>query len=187
MKSCFFTCVLLFSFFLSLSQDQLKIFPEFKNTLYILSGNKLIQLEKQEASMKVRKKVGNFIPYANILASGTKSSLVLNGARSRVRLNSGKLTLVYEPTEMNDPEQTIKIIPLISDDKKDQRTVQIGNTSVFRAKMNEIPIVPFTFKKYIDKYVIIEIKNISPGEYGVVFDLLDKRSSELKYQLFGID
>jgi hypothetical protein len=36
-------------------------------------------------------------------------------------------------------------------------------------KSNEIPKVPFTYRKYKEKYIIIEIDNVPSGEYGIVF------------------
>jgi hypothetical protein len=90
---------------------------------------------------------------------------------------------------MVDPEQSVKIIPFESENRKDQRIVQTGTSSTFRTKNNEIPKVPFTYRKYKEKYIIIEIDNVPSGEYGIVFTSNDysNLNTNLKYQLFGIN
>ncbi len=163
--------------------------PDFVNTIYAVINDKLVALEKKEASTKVKTKAGTFVPYVGLLVAGTKQSLFINEAKSPVRFNTNSIKFIYEPAIMVDPEQSVKIIPFESENRKDQRIVQTGTSSAFRTKNNEIPKVPFTYRKYKEKYIIIEIDNIPSGEYGIVFTSNDysNLNTNLKYQLFGIN
>jgi hypothetical protein len=163
--------------------------PEYVNTIYAINNNNLVALEKQEASTKVRTKAGSYIPYVGLFVAGQKASLFVKDAKSPVRFNTHHIKFIYEPSIMIDPEQSIKIIPFESEPSKDQRSVQTGVSSVFRSKNNEIPKVPFTYRKYKEKYIIIEIDDVPTGEYGIVFTSNDNSNlnTNLKYQLFGIN
>lgn len=186
MKKLILSVVASFAFLILSAQDENIKSPDFVNTIYVVNGNDLMSLEKQEASIKVKIKAATFIPYAN-LAGGTKSSAIISGAKSNVRFGTTNLKFIYEPSVMVDPEQNVKIIPLESNEEKDQRSVQTGTSSIFRAKANELPKVPFTYKKYKDKYIIIEVKDLPKGEYGILIGSMNQTNAELKYQLFGID
>lgn len=171
----------------SFAQEENIPAPDFVNTLYSITKDGLVSLEKQEASMKSRLKIGTFIPYANLFAGGTKSSLIIKMAKSNVRFSGNKLRFIYEPSVMVDPETTVKIVPFTSNESKNQREVFTGSSNTWgTAKANEIPKIPFTFKKYKEKYIIIELNNLSQGEYGIVFSSKDASNAELKMQLFGV-
>ena len=76
---------------------------------------------------------------------------------------------------------------MVSNEFKEQREVQTGTSSNFRAKGNEVPKIPFTYKKYKEKYIIIELKGLPQGEYGIILGSMEQTNAELKFQLFGID
>jgi len=186
-KSLLFIVFILCLSLNSFSQEENITTPDFVNTLYSITKDGLVSLEKQEASMKSRLKIGTFIPYANLFAGGTKSSLIIKVAKSNVRFSGNKLRFIYEPSVMVDPETTIKIIPFTSNESKNQREVFTGSSNTWgTAKANEIPKIPFTFKKYKEKYIIIELNNLPQGEYGIVFSSKDASNAELKMQLFGV-
>jgi len=171
----------------SFAQDENIPVPDFVNTLYAITKDGLVSLEKQEASLKRRVKTGSFIPYANLFVGGTKSSLIIKNAKSNVRFSGNKLRFIYEPSVMIDPETTVKIIPFTSNDSKDHREVFTGSSNNWgTAKANEIPKIPFTYKKYKEKYIIIEINSLPQGEYGIEFSSKDATNAELKMQLFGV-
>jgi len=171
----------------SYSQEENIPTPDFVNTLYSITKDGLVSLEKQEASVKSRLKIGTFIPYANLFAGGTKSSLIIKVAKSNVRFSGNKLRFIYEPSVMVDPETTLKVVPFTSNESKNQREVFTGSSNTWgTAKANEIPKIPFTFKKYKEKYIIIELNNLPQGEYGIVFSSKDASNAELKMQLFGV-
>ena len=46
---------------------------------------------------------------------------------------------------------------------------------------NDNQVIPFNYKKYKEKYIIIELKNLEPGEYGLY------TIAPGKMQLFGVD
>jgi hypothetical protein len=186
-KSLLFVVIVLCLSLNVFSQDENIPAPDFVNTLYSITKDGLVSLEKQEASIKSRLKIGTFIPYANLFAGGTKSSLIIKEAKSNVRFNGNKLRFIYEPSVMVDPETTVKIIPFTSNESKNQREVFTGSSNTWgTAKANEIPKIPFTFKKYKEKYIIIELNNLPQGEYGIVFSSKDASNAELKMQLFGV-
>jgi len=185
-KLSLFVIVLMTSFY-SYSQEEIIPVPDYVNTFYVITSDGLKALEKQEASTKTKLKAATFIPYAGLLAGGTRSSVVLKGTISPVRFNSGDIRFIYEPSVMVDPEQSIKVIPIVSNEGREQREVQTGSSSNFRAKGNEVPKIPFTYKKYKEKYIIIELKGLPKGEYGIILGSMEQTNAELKFQLFGID
>lgn len=186
-KLILFTTLVFFLNINSYSQEENIPSPDFVNTLYSITKDGLISLEKQEASVKRRVKAATFIPYAGLFAGGTKSSLIIKNAKSNVRFSGNKLRFIYEPSVMVDPETSVTIIPFTSNESKDQREVFTGSSNTWgTAKANEIPKIPFTYKKYKDKYIIIEINTLPQGEYGIVFSSKESSNAELKMQLFGI-
>ncbi len=187
MKKLIFLAFIMLTGTYSYSQEQVIPTPDFLNTLYVITPDGLKGLEKQEASTKTKLKVVTFLPYAGFLVGGTKSIAVLQGAKSSVRFNATDMQFIYEPTVMLDPEQVIKIIPIASKDYKEQRELETGLSSIFRATKNDIPKIPFTYKKYKGKYIIINVKALPQGEYGICFGSMDQTNAELKFQLFGID
>ncbi len=187
MKKITILAIILFTSVYTYSQEEVIPVPDFVNTLYVITPEGLKALEKQEASTKTRLKAATFIPYAGIFAGGTRSSVVLLGTKSSVRFNTSDIRFIYEPSVMVDPEQSIKVIPMVSNEGREQREVQTGSSSNFRAKGNEVPKIPFTYKKYKEKYIIIELKGIPPGEYGIILGSMEQTNAELKFQLFGID
>ena len=187
MKKLTILAIILLTSVYTYSQEEVIPVPDFVNTLYVITADGLKALEKQEASTKTKLKAATFIPYAGLFAGGTRSSVVLIGTKSSVRFNTSDIRFIYEPSVMVDPEQNIKVIPLVSNEFKEQREVQTGSSSNFRAKGNEIPKVPFTFKKYKEKYIIIELKGLPQGEYGIILGSMAQTNAELKFQLFGID
>ena len=187
MKKLSILAIILLTSVYSYSQEEVIAVPDYVNTLYVITPEGLKALEKQEASTKTKLKAATFIPYAGLFAGGTRSSVVLIGTKSSVRFNTSEIRFIYEPSVMVDPEQSIKVIPLVSNEFKEQREVQTGSSSNFRAKGNEVPKIPFTYKKYKEKYIIIELKGLPQGEYGIILGSMEQTNAELKFQLFGID
>ena len=187
MKKLTILAIILLTSVYTYSQEEVIPVPDFVNTLYVITADGLKALEKQHASTKTKLKAATFIPYAGLFAGGTRSSVVLIGTKSSVRFNTSDIRFIYEPSVMVDPEQSIKVIPLVSNEFKEQREVQTGSSSNFRAKGNEVPKIPFTYKKYKEKYIIIELKGLPQGEYGIILGSMEQTNAELKFQLFGID
>jgi hypothetical protein len=114
MKKITILTFILLASFVSYSQEEIIPVPDYVNTLYVITPEGLKALEKQEASTKTKLKAATFIPYAGLLAGGTRSSVVLIGTQSSVRFNTSDIRFIYEPSVMVDPEQSIKVIPLVS-------------------------------------------------------------------------
>lgn len=159
--------------------------PDFVNSFYAIVNSQPVAIEKQEASVKAKQRIGSFI---TTFAAGTKSYTIIRGAKSTTRLPHGTVTFIYEPSVMADPSQTVKIVKLESNERKNERSIQTGKSSLYRAKANELVSVPFTYKKYKEKCIILNIQNIEPGEYGILLTGSDNSAiSNIQYQLFGID
>jgi hypothetical protein len=189
MKKAIFITALFFSISLnSFSQDENIPLPDFVNSLYLITNDGLVKLEKQESKVNYKVKAATYIPYANLFAGGVKGNLIIKSAKSTVRLNSNKLRFILQPEVMEDPSTYIKIITFKSNTKKNQREFFTGSANIWGdEKINELEKIPFTFKKYKDKYLLIEINSISRGEYGIMFNVKDNLNAELIIQLFGID
>ena len=78
----------------SFAQDENIPSPDFVNTLYAITKDGLVSLEKQEASLKRRVKAATFIPYAGLFVGGTKSSLIIKNSKSNVRFSGNKLRFI---------------------------------------------------------------------------------------------
>lgn len=162
--------------------------PDFVNSLYLITNDGLIKLEKQESKVNYKVKAATYIPYANLFAGGVKGNLIIKSAKSTLRLHSNKLRFILQPEVMVDPSTYIKIITFTSNTKKNQREFYTGSANIWGdEKINDLQKIPFTFKKYKEKYLIIEIDSIARGEYGIMFNVKDKLDAELIVQLFGID
>jgi hypothetical protein len=143
MKKLTILAIILLTSVYSYSQEEIIPVPDYVNTLYVITPEGLKALEKQEASTKTRLKAATFIPYAGLLAGGTRSSVVLIGTKSSVRFNTSDIRFIYEPSVMVDPEQSIKVIPLVSNEFKEQREVQTGSSSNFTVCFIHLPFVQF--------------------------------------------
>ena len=187
MKKLTILTMLLFASITSFCQDEVIPAPEFLNTLYVITPQGLKALEKQEASTKVKTTVATFMPLIGLLVGGTASSMVLEGTMSNVRFAATNMRFIYEPSSMVDPELNIKLMPLSSLDYNEQREIQTGYSSIFRSKLNVVSKIPFTYKKYKNKYIIIEVQVLPKGEYGITVGSSAQSNAELKFQLFGID
>ena len=108
MKKLTILAIILLTSVYSYSQEEIIPVPDYVNTLYVITPEGLKALEKQEASTKTKLKAATFIPYAGLLAGGTRSSVVLIGTQSSVRFNTSDIRFIYEPSVMVDPEQSIK-------------------------------------------------------------------------------
>ena len=104
MKKLTILAIILLTSVYSYSQEEIIPIPDYVNTLYVITPDGLKALEKQEASTKTKLKAATFIPYAGLLAGGTRSSVVLIGTKSSVRFNTSDIRFIYEPSVMVDPE-----------------------------------------------------------------------------------
>jgi hypothetical protein len=107
MKKFTILAIILLTSVYSYSQEEIIPVPDYVNTLYVITADGLKALEKQEASTKTKLKAATFIPYAGLLAGGTRSSVVLIGTKSSVRFNTSVIRFIYDPSVMVDPEQNI--------------------------------------------------------------------------------
>jgi hypothetical protein len=157
--------------------------PEFINSIYAISNNNLLSLENQDAKFDIKTKYR----FVSISSSG---SYKFNKSKSNIRFTSNTIRLIYEPqanllVASTDPGQSLKVVKLFTDDKNNSRIYNLTdiNISVLGSKSNkkaDNQVIPFNYKKYKEKYIIIELKDLEPGEYGLY------TISPMKMQLFGI-
>ena len=176
--------ILALSFTSAFAQNENVPVPEFVNSIYVINNDKLVQLENQDGKLDMKTKYRFF----SISSSG---SYRFSKSMSAVRFTSNTIRLIYEP-EANlavasiDPIQSLKVIKLFTDDKNNSRLYNMSDMtiSVLGSKSNtknDNQVIPFNYKKYKEKYIIIELKNLEPGEYGLY------TISPGKMQLFGVD
>jgi len=174
------------SFFItkSFAQEESIPLPEFTNSIYAINNNELVALENQDGKFEVKTKGGLFSTSGSGVFRFSKS-------KSKVRFTSNTIRLIYEP-EANlavasiDPGQSLKVVKLFPDNKNNSRVynfvdVTIGVSGSKSNTTNENPIISFNYKKYKEKYIIIELMDLEQGEYGLYL------TSPMKMQLFGID
>jgi hypothetical protein len=153
--------------------------PEFINSIYAISNNDLLSLENQEGKLDIKAK-------SRFFSVSSSSSYRFSKSKSNVRFTSNTITLIYEPQESIDPSQSLRVVKLFTDDKTNSRLYNMTdmNISVLGTKTNtenDNQIIPFNYKKHKEKYIIIELKNLEQGEYGLY------TISPMKMQLFGVD
>jgi hypothetical protein len=177
MKKAIFISALLSLFSLNtFSQDEIIPIPEYVNTVYVITKDGLLPLEKQTALFKSRASILKF-----------NNRLVIDKEKSNIRLKGNKIRFIYEPSEMVDPNSVLNIQLLVSNKSKNHREGFNSKTDINFNTIDTKPKIPFVYKKYKEKYILFEINNLSQGEYGIAFESLNSNVSEMLIQLFGID
>ena len=158
----------------ALSQEENIPVPEYKNSVYVITKDGLVPLEKQRTKFIVKAALLKF-----------KNKVVFVNPKSTLRVNGSSLKFIYEPTEMVDPETSLDI-QLLTSNKKNREGFYSTTDMSFNVTNNN-PSLPFKATKYKNRYIVFEINNLPKGEYGVSLGLKDGNSSETLIHLFGID
>ena len=165
-----FSCFSLKAF----SQDENIPTPEYKNSVYVITKDGLVALEKQRSKIVVKAALLKF-----------KNKIIFVNPKSSLRVTGNNLKFIYEPTEMIDPETSLDI-QVLSSNKKNREGFYSTTDMSFNVTNNN-PSVTFKASKYKNKYIIFELNNLPKGEYGVSLGIRDGNSSENLIHLFGID
>ena len=147
----------------SLSQDnKAAVVPEFMNQLYyVADSNKLSDLEKTEAEMKSKTKLGGF--------GGYSTAYIMEGSNSKVQIGNQQPSFVIRMDGMMmDPTQMIRLYRFEKKDKNRESVISKGGMMGKGNSQNQDGI-KFNVKK-TDKgvYWLIPEDTLIPGEYGFI-------------------
>lgn len=156
------------------SQEENIQVPEYKNSVYVITKDGLVPLEKQRSKIIVKAAILKF-----------RNKIIFVNPKSSLRFNGNNLKFIYEPTEMVDPETSLDIQVLTSNKKN--REGFYSTTDMSFNVTNNNPSLPFKASKYKNRYIIFDLNNLPKGEYGVSLGIKDGNNSETLIHLFGID
>lgn len=161
--------------------------PEYMNQVYYYAagGNTLIALEKGEASMKSKARLGGF--------GGSSSGYIINGSQSPVRIkNSETISFIVKmETMMMDPSNTLILYKLLPKGNNRQALLQqtgfMGKTN----SQNQRGIKYNLKKSSTGVYTILPERPLGPGEYAFINMLMPSSysgtSPSYTVFAFGID
>ena len=142
--------------------------PEFAEETLILISNSQGDLLKRENGT-VKTKAGASLYLTGI--GKVKSRLTLAGAKSVNAASKGSSTtrLIIKAKDNNtDPNSFINIFKFDIYKGKERRyqLAEVGTLS--KAETNNLSSVDYKAKKYGESSYLIQIENLTPGEYGIV-------------------
>ena len=142
-------------------ENKTTVEPEFMNRLYyVADSNKLSDLEKTEAEMKSKTKMGGF--------GGYSSAYVMEGPNSKVQIGNQQPSFVIKMDGMMmDASQMIRLYRFEKKDKNRESVISKGGM-MGKSSQNQDGI-KFNVKK-TDKgvYWLIPEDPLAPGEYGFI-------------------
>lgn len=153
--------LLLFTFCLQLvARSQQSESQTLNHFYYIADSNKLETLEKVEAAMKSKSKLGGF--------GGTSSAYVMEGSSSSVHIASQQPSFGIFMSSMMDPSQVIRLFRF---EKKDKSRESVVSKSGPMGKNNNSNFVGINYsvkKNEKGMYIIVPDEPLQPGEYGFI-------------------
>jgi hypothetical protein len=155
--------------------------PEFTGIILLVKdSNTSEKLEKQKASTGTKADVGAALFG---IAKG-KGMNIVTGASSPVRVENGeKVKLIVKVKENDrDPMEVINVFRLEQDLTKDKRVVIVGTVNFNKTSSANIDFIPFDATKYGASSYLVELSNLSSGEYALTLD-----GSRDVFNLFGVD
>ncbi len=156
--------------------------PEFMNHVYYNdAGNKLIVLEKAEAEMKTKTKLGGF--------GGSNTSYIMTGDRSPMRIPQNKKTEFTIKTAGGSLMAGMGMNPadmlhLYKFETKGGNRLSVLQEMGFMGKggKENYKGIKFNVKEIsAGTYVLVPEKTLEPGEYGFL-NTMDSRGSESDYR-----
>ncbi len=158
--------------------------PEFIGEAYVLKAN--------DAQTKLDKELGDFTSGMSFSANSWKAlSLEIAGGKANARFPTGEpLHLVVRAADNNsDPLAIISIYRLKA--KKKSRSVLLSkdNSGTFlKSRTNSKDLVNFNGKKYGTSSYLIDLKDLTAGEYGIVVSNPNSRDEKrVVVSCFAVD
>lgn len=146
--------------------------PDFSNKpmLYDSESNELTPLERQNAELTTKAKIG-----------GSAGYYFYEDSISDVRANSdGKVEFIIKPINPEiELEQQIALWEYTVNENKNRRELLMYTSSVVSAMKTVGEPLSFEYKKLNDELFLISLSGVKPGEYGF-------GTGTVTY-LFGID
>ena len=159
MKKVIFS-ILLFFCIVSVSAQNITIQePEFVEDTYLLtSDSTFVELPREKPATTT----SGFMS-ANI-------RIILNGETSPITIPTGDIRLIIRSVSNDYEAETIaRVFPF--EIKKGQRRLLLAHANIFKAEANTSAYLPFQAKKYGNNSYLITLKDLKPGEYGIILHM----------------
>jgi len=134
--------------------------PEFAGEGYLIYNNKLIPIEKNKVNIATK-----------LYWSAVGLKIVVPGCCSKVTTKSGDLELVLKVSDNSiSPSSNLEITKLNSDaNNRSIEYMKIGNHGRMK-EGTKMETLNFEARKFGSSSYYIKLKNVSPGEYGIIFE-----------------
>ncbi|MDR2951426.1 MAG: hypothetical protein LBV71_19735 [Prevotella sp.] len=158
--------------------------PEFVGeTILLGADDSAIPLEKSQAQIKTNANAGAYI----VGIGSIKTRLTVKKCCASVRVNQAEQIqlIVRSYDNYTDPLAVVTVFQFES--KKKERRAELESESTFfgGTSSNNMTILPFSAKKFGESSYLLTLDNVQPGEYGVLVNTIDQRSTIVS--CFGID
>ena len=156
--------------------------PKFIGNIYQIdeSGTIINTLEQQKSSTK-----SNLNASAIMFGIGSaKSKGVVNGSKSPIRVNKGKILFLAKVENSTfNPKEIFNIFPLETKTKTKKRIIEIGKSNTLGTSTTmDIDFLPFVAYPYKESSFIIEVDIQDIGEYAITLN-----SSRATFNMFGTE
>lgn len=154
--------------------------PEFINQIFLLDKDrKLMSLEKTEAEIKTKSKIGGF--------GGMKQSYIMNGAKSTVSLPATDLMFVFSNGGASfaaDPSSQYQLLKF--ETKKNNREALSPYGTGGKKSTTEQNEISLNFKKLKDGvFGIVPAKPLDKGEYAFINKLSMQGGMSMKMEAYA--
>lgn len=162
--------------------------PEFADeTLLLVSNSEGALLKRENGTIKTKAGASLFLTGIGKV----KSRLTLAGAQSinTARGSSTTRLIIKAKDNATDPNSFINIFKFEIYNKKERRyqLAEVGTLS--KAETNNLSSIDFKAKKYGESSYLIQIDDLTPGEYGIVLGdpNNDNKKNGMKVTTFTVE
>lgn len=173
MKNLFFFTAIMLSIICAKAQVSVPE-PEFIGQVVLLtSDSTAVLLPKEKSTMKSKSTHFGMIPIPGAsLLDKTKVNTVFQGKESSVTTDSGTVRFIMRVEKPDlDPSSYLRIVKFQV--KKNNREITTAETGLFQGIHLDLSSTDsYEVKKYKDSSLLITLRNVEPGQYGISFTLL---------------
>ncbi len=161
--------------------------PEFaEETMLLTSDTEGVLLKRENGSIKTKAGAGLYI----VGIGKVKSRLTLPGIKSvnTVKVPSNARLLIKGKDNATDPNSYISIFKF--ELTKSERRYQLAEAGTFTGtEANNTAAVDFQAKKYGESSYIIQLRDLEPGEYGILIGDPNSQTSKnsMKVTTFTVE
>lgn len=143
--------------------------PEFVGQIKMLTSDSTgVLLEKEKASLKTKSSHFGMLPIPGAsLLDKTKTCMTIQGASAKNTVGVGTVRFLIrvERTDI-DPSTFLRVIKF--DVKKKTRESKVSEVGLFQGfSMDLNSSSAYDVQKYGDSSLLITLKNVQPGQYGI--------------------